>query len=222
MSDNFIFYRSFWDGVKDLPQETMLRLITALCEYALNDVEPNLTGLERAVFTSWKANIDASQKRRENGKRGGRPKKDDAIPEPVVTNEKTNGFETENQWFSETKPNKKYKVNINDNDNDKNNTGKESAERETRFRKPTVDEVRAYCEERKNKIDAEQFWNYYESKGWKIGKSPMKSWKACVATWERYDKTRDAPARAKTQNRFLQIDNHEYDFDALEKELLAN
>lgn len=54
-----------------------------------------------------------------------------------------------------------------------------------RFIPPTVDEVNEYCVERNNNIDPEQFVNYYESKGWMIGKSKMKSWKAAVRTWER-------------------------------------
>ena len=54
-----------------------------------------------------------------------------------------------------------------------------------RFVKPSIDEVRAYCEERGNGIDAETFWNHYQSKGWKVGNSPMKDWKAAVRTWER-------------------------------------
>jgi len=54
-----------------------------------------------------------------------------------------------------------------------------------RFCKPTIEEVKTYCLERKNGIDAEQFWNFYESKGWKVGKTPMKDWQAAVRTWER-------------------------------------
>lgn len=53
------------------------------------------------------------------------------------------------------------------------------------FRKPTFEEVSAYCLERNNGIDPEQFLDYYESKGWVVGKSKMKDWKACVRTWER-------------------------------------
>ena len=52
-----------------------------------------------------------------------------------------------------------------------------------RFVKPTVEEVRAYISEKNYPIDAEQFWNFYEAKGWMIGKSPMKNWKSCIATW---------------------------------------
>ena len=54
-----------------------------------------------------------------------------------------------------------------------------------RFRRPSVDEVRAYCQERHNSVDAEQFVDYYESKGWRVGHNPMKDGKACVRTWER-------------------------------------
>lgn len=56
--------------------------------------------------------------------------------------------------------------------------------RAKRFVKPTVDEIRAYCLERGNGIDAERFYDFYESKGWVVGKSPMKDWKAAIRTWE--------------------------------------
>ena len=52
------------------------------------------------------------------------------------------------------------------------------------FVKPTVEEVRAYCEERKNGIDPEVFIAFYESNGWKVGKNPMKNWKMAMITWE--------------------------------------
>ena len=56
-----------------------------------------------------------------------------------------------------------------------------------RFSKPTLKEIQDYCTERKNKIDAEQFFDYYEAKGWMVGKSLMKDWKACIRNWERKD-----------------------------------
>lgn len=54
-----------------------------------------------------------------------------------------------------------------------------------RFAKPTVEEVRAYCEERKNSIDPQAFVDSYEAKGWVVGRSPMKDWRAAVRTWEK-------------------------------------
>lgn len=56
------------------------------------------------------------------------------------------------------------------------------------FEKPTLDEVRDYCLNRKNDIDPEMFIDFYESNGWKVGKNPMKDWKACVRTWEKKNK----------------------------------
>ena len=54
-----------------------------------------------------------------------------------------------------------------------------------KFVKPSIEEVQAYCTERENGVDAVVFWNFYESKGWKVGNTPMKDWKAAVHTWER-------------------------------------
>lgn len=62
-----------------------------------------------------------------------------------------------------------------------------------RFIPPDADEVEAYCRERNNHIDAQRFVDFYASKGWKVGKEPMKDWKAAVRTWERRN---DTPARA--------------------------
>jgi hypothetical protein len=53
------------------------------------------------------------------------------------------------------------------------------------FKKPTLDDVKSYCIERNNNIEAEAFLDFYESKDWKIGKNKMKDWKAAVRTWER-------------------------------------
>ncbi len=57
----------------------------------------------------------------------------------------------------------------------------------TRFTPPTVEEVAAYCKERRNHVDAQRFVDYYESNGWKVGKNPMKSWQAAVRRWARRD-----------------------------------
>lgn len=60
---------------------------------------------------------------------------------------------------------------------DKNNKG--------RFSPPTLEEVKAYCDERNNGVDPQAFVDFYTAKGWKVGKDPMKDWQAAVRTWER-------------------------------------
>ena len=54
-----------------------------------------------------------------------------------------------------------------------------------RFQKPSLEDIRAYCLGRANNVDPEQFFNFYEAKGWTIGKSPMRDWRAAVRTWEK-------------------------------------
>lgn len=68
---------------------------------------------------------------------------------------------------------------------DKNNITCEPVARKSKFEKPTLEEVSAYCKERNNGIDAEAFIAFYESKGWLIGKAPMRSWKSAIITWEK-------------------------------------
>lgn len=55
----------------------------------------------------------------------------------------------------------------------------------TKFQKPSFSEVNGYCSERSNKVDPQQFMNFYESNGWKVGKNSMKDWRAAVRTWEK-------------------------------------
>lgn len=57
--------------------------------------------------------------------------------------------------------------------------------KESGFVKPTIEEVRQYCKEQNNGVDADMWWNFYESKGWFIGKNKMKSWHSAIATWVR-------------------------------------
>lgn len=69
---------------------------------------------------------------------------------------------------------------------------------------PTIDEVYAYCKERKNGINPEAFYDFYESKGWMVGKNKMTDWKACVRTWEkRQDKKKDTSKLDELERRYL-------------------
>ena len=60
-----------------------------------------------------------------------------------------------------------------------------------RFTPPTVEDVEAYCRERGNGVDAQRFVDFYASKGWKVGSSGMKDWRAAVRNWERQDNTKN-------------------------------
>jgi hypothetical protein len=77
------------------------------------------------------------------------------------------------------------------------------------FQKPSASELTAYCRERRNRVDPQRFLDHYESNGWKVGRNPMKDWKAAVRTWERTDLNGDGPAQ--------EVHRVQADYSALEK-----
>ena len=84
----------------------------------------------------------------------------------------------------EQKGSKNSKGGYLENDKDNNTILNNTVNNNNRFKKPKIEDIESYCLERKNKINAERFFNYYESKGWMVGKNKMKNWKAAVRNWE--------------------------------------
>ncbi len=70
---------------------------------------------------------------------------------------------------------------------EKDKKEKTVAKRSLSFVKPTREEILNYCNERKNQVNPSQFYDFYESKNWMVGKNKMKDWKAAVRTWEQRD-----------------------------------
>lgn len=93
-------------------------------------------------------------------------------------------------------------------DKDNNIIVDKPQEKVKKFIPPTVEEVKNYCDERNNGIDAEAFVAFYDSKGWMIGKNKMKSWKSAIVTWE---KSRKANVNAKPERRNTRTDYVEID-----------
>lgn len=81
---------------------------------------------------------------------------------------------------------------------------------ESKFVPPTIEEVREYCQERKNNVDPVKFVSYYNSANWYRGKTKIKNWKQCVITWEQnnFDKPKKKP-----------VGRVGYDWDELERKL---
>jgi hypothetical protein len=115
---------------------------------------------------------------------------------------------TDKSEKNDTNKNKVNKIKINKN-KIKDNIGTDKPSRKrTVFKKPTVEEIFEYCRERGNTVDPEHFYDYYESKGWTVGKQPMKDWKACVRNWERngYDVKRvNTPQKKQTSNPYFEL-----------------
>ena len=79
------------------------------------------------------------------------------------------------------------------------------------FVKPTVEEIAAYCKEKKYTVNAQQFFNYYESNGWKIGRNAMKSWQAAVQNWNTRDKANNKAAGTMWSNNSTDADTSSYE-----------
>ena len=79
------------------------------------------------------------------------------------------------------------------------------------FVKPTVEEIAAYCKEKKYTVNAQQFFNFYESNGWKIGRNAMKSWQAAVQNWNARDKANNKAAGTMWANNSTDADTAGYE-----------
>lgn len=207
MRDSVVFYRSFYEAVSTLPPDEKLKAMEYMLEYGFYGKEPEGSTSAYGMFLMARPQIDANIQRYENGKKGGRkPRNNQDLAEPKPK---------PNQNLTKTEPN----VNVNDNVNDiKENTLK--GVKEKRFAPPALENVMGYCQEKGYNIDAERFIDFYESKGWMIGKNKMKDWKAAVRNWARQDKdekqgkSAQNPANRPT-NRFQNFEQSNTDYDAL-------
>ncbi len=82
---------------------------------------------------------------------------------------------------------------IEENSIEENSIEENSIDNTHNFKKPTIDEIESYCQERNNNVNANRFYDFYESKGWMVGKNKMKDWKASVRAWEKEIKKDNVP-----------------------------
>jgi hypothetical protein len=119
---------------------------------------------------------------RQNGRKGGRPKKGNQ--------EKTQSVSDRNPGETQSKANKE----IRNKNIEKEVSNDTSKKKRAKFSKPTVEELAAYAAERgATSFDAQRFYDWYESNGWKVGRNPMKDWKAAVRNWIARDSKRNNP-----------------------------
>lgn len=107
--DSFIFYRSFYEAISELPKENQADTYNAIMKYALNQEEIELTGISKAIFSLVKPQLDANYKKYENGKQ--KKSKTEAKQKQTKSKIGTNVNENENVNDNEN-------VNVNDNDNE--------------------------------------------------------------------------------------------------------
>ena len=189
----FNAYHSYLKSIAPLNDAERGRLFTALLEYSSTGVTPDLRGNERFIFPTMKEQIDRDMQKYEAKCNKNR---ENVLRRYTDVND---GIRTDTKSTKEkTKEKEKAK--------EKESTPPISPSRGTRFIPPTPDEVRAYCLERGGRVSAEKWYDYYTANGWKVGKNPMKDWKAAVRNWERTEKhggSRDTGF--ETSNPFLEM-----------------
>lgn len=178
----FTFYASFFDAVSRIKKKAdRADAYDAICAYALREEDPDFSKMSDAAqiaFLLIKPNLDSSRRKAKSGKDGGSRK----------ASGKQNGSKQEANCKQDERESEKEKEKEKEGEIENEcypPTPLPGGTKAKRFIPPTVDEVAAYCQERGNGLDPEAFVDFYASKGWMVGKNPMRDWKAAVRTWER-------------------------------------
>lgn len=170
----FTFYESFASALSRIKSKAArCDAYDAICQFALYGKEPDLDSLPDSAaiaFELIRPTLETSKRKAESGKRGGSAEANDKqSASKSEANRKQTAREKENEKEGEKEIENECYI----------------ARARSRFAPPSVADVSAYCRERGNSVDAERFVSFYESNGWKVGKNPMKDWRAAVRTWER-------------------------------------
>lgn len=125
--DSMVFYKSFFEAIKDLPPEEFKKCAVALMEYGLEGKEPETAGIEKTVYIMAKPQIDKNNQRYENGKKGGKtvtesePKHNQSVTKPEPNDNQTGTKQEPNCENAEPNVNDNVNVNVNDNVNENAN-----------------------------------------------------------------------------------------------------
>lgn len=183
----FQYYETFEtiiEKIKDNEEREQLRKV--IINYGLHGTAPESFHTEalEIAWTVCKDLINQQQHRREVNAANRAGKKAD----PSVIIRINNGAEEIERPLQNPEPEEKAAQEI-----------QPEKPKRKNFVKPTVEEIAAYCSERKNGIDPQAFFDFYESKGWKVGAVKMKDWRASVRTWEKRNaEEKKARSRSKT------------------------
>ena len=170
-------------------------------DYGLDGLEPSSAWIAKSIYLMAKPQIDANNRRYQNGTKGGRPKTNqEPRNNQTVTKRKPN----DNQSLTIPEPKEKDKEKEKDNVKDNN---------KKTFSPPAVGDVAEYCSQNGYKISAESFVDFYESKGWMVGKAAVRNW----ARSQRQELT----AKGSKPNQFHNFAQRDTDYEKLVQQNLA-
>lgn len=186
----FTWFPKLTATVAKVPEEQRGAILWALAQYGTFGIEPDLAWPLDAIFESLREDIDNSKRAISNGGRGGRgntkaASQDEKPPfegceTPLSDNENPSCNSIDRGVCEEEKG-----ANGEPEPKPSHTKPDHTKPKQKRFTPPSVDEVRAYCNEKGYTFDPEAFVAFYESKGWKVGRNPMKSWQAACTTWQK-------------------------------------
>nr|DAH98713.1 MAG TPA: hypothetical protein [Caudoviricetes sp.] len=193
----------YLDAIEPLGDAERGRLFTSLLTYARTGEAPQLGGNERFLFPMMRAQLD-----RDIAAMAG---VSEARSKAAKASKGSKCEQMQQMQANAANADKRSKDK--DKDKDKDDDKKGNGAREARFTPPSIEEVAAYCQERGNGVDAARFVDFYSSKGWMVGKSRMKDWKAAVRNWERSSDAKATPAKKPGYN----VQHHDGDLSDLQK-----
>ena len=222
---SFILYTDYYEQIELLTIEQRGVLLTACMLYQLGRELPEMDPITKMAYMFISADIRRNnekyetivERRREAGSKGGKQTQANRANATFATFA-SNSENKQNQakQANQAKASDNDNENVNDNGNGNVDVPEKENEKDDgtitpsvplkgeargKFQKPTLSEIREYCIERGNSVSPEEFFDFYESKGWMIGKSPMKDWRACIRTWERNQRNQSG------SNRYADIDD---------------
>lgn len=195
--DGFVIYREIADKIELLSDAQAGELLKMALAFAFDgeivhtdDLAVNIvfTDMKRDIFRAAEKYQRICERNRENGAKGGRPKTQESPEEPKET--QWDNLETQE---NQKNPNTEHRTQNIEHRTQNTEHRTQNTERVSRFAPPTVEDVKDYAWENGYKIDAERFVDFYTSKGWMVGKSKMKDWKAAVRNWAARDKKEALP-----------------------------
>lgn len=220
MKDRFMFFYNFKQAADNLPDELRLKFYDAMTDYVFKGVEPDdivVSALIMAIkpyldneVSSWGGAREGSGRKRKNQDKSNEIKFNQVELEKLENNQDKSSLIKINQDLQKTK--EKTPLNNPQENKNKNiyppvtpngvNSPQGDMTTGKKFVKPTIEEVDAYCRESGHSIDCGAFVDFYESKGWKVGKNSMKDWRAAVRNWERGDKAAGGRKASQSDEEF--------------------
>lgn len=204
--DSFIFYRSFYEAIKNVPKKHRASVYEAVFDYVFDNKLPTLCGVSEALWLLIKPQLDANRVRYENGlkgaehgKKGGRPRKTDNEENPNGVISKTPS------GLSAKTPNVNVNVNENVNENVNGNVNAPGVTTTTTTTAPTLSDINNYCKQNGILTNTGKFYAYNEARNWN---GHPERWQSMLQLWKEREREKE-PAELR-----------KYDFDELERILV--